>query len=142
MCRPSCCDNSRGQGAGIAAVALILIGTFIVAKIGPIVAQIVRIALEVVRIAALTAGAVLALAVITGAAIMITRWQLRRTAPAAGQTQVIAAPAIRVSASRASRPADCLACGGSGQVLRAIDSDGGRYQPDACPVCEPAERAG
>jgi hypothetical protein len=142
MCRPSCCDNSGGQGAGIAAVALILLGTFIVAKIGLIVARIVRIALEVIRFAALTTGLVLAVAVITWAAIMITRWQFRRTAPAAGQTQVIAAPAIRVCPSRASRPADCLACGGSGQVLRAIDSDGGRYQPGACPVCEPAERVG
>ena len=54
MCKPSCCDNSGGQGAGIAAVALILIGTLIVAKIGPIVAGIVHIALEVIRIAALT----------------------------------------------------------------------------------------
>jgi hypothetical protein len=142
MCRPSCCDNSGGQGAGIAAVALILGAAFVAAKIGPIVAKIAHVALEVIRIAALTTGLVLALAVITWAAIMITRWQLRRTAPAAGQTQVIAAPTIRVSASRASRPADCLACGGSGQVVRAIDSDGSRYQPGACPVCEPAERAG
>ena len=140
MCRPSCCDNSGGQGAGIAAVALILIGTFIVAKIGPIVARIVHIALEVIRIAALTTGLVIALAVIAWAAIMITRWQLRRKALAAGQTQVIAAPTIWVSASRASRPADCLACSGSGTVLKAIG--GSRYQPGACPVCEPIERAG
>jgi len=141
MCRPSCCDNSGGQGAGIAAVAIIIGAALIVAKIGPMVAQIVHIVLEVIRIAALTTGLVLALAVITWAAIMITRWQLRRTASAAGQTQVIAAPAIRVSASRASRPADCLACGGCGTVLKAI-GDGSRYQPGACPVCQPAERAG
>jgi hypothetical protein len=140
MCRPSCCNNSRGQGAGIAAVAIIVGAAFIVAKIGPIVARIVHVALEVIRIAALTSGLVLALAVVTWAAIMITRWQLRRTTPVAGRTQVAAAPAIRVSASRASRPADCLACGDSGQVLRAID--GGRYQRFACPVCEPAEWAG
>jgi hypothetical protein len=140
MCRPSCCDNSGGQGAGIAAVALILGAALIVAKIGPIVAQIVHVALEVIRFAALTTGLVLALAAITWAAIMITRWQLRRTAPAAGQTQVIAAPAIRVSASRASRPADCLACGGSATVLKAIG--GSRYQPGACPVCQPIMRAG
>ena len=140
MCRPSCCDNSGGQGAGIAAVALILGAALIVAKIGPIVARIVHIALEVIRFAALTTGLVLALAAITWVAIMITRWQLRRTAPAAGQTQVVAAPAIRVSASRASRPADCLACGGSGRVLKAIG--GSRYQPGACPVCQPIMRAG
>jgi hypothetical protein len=140
MCRPSCCDNSGGQGAGIAAVAIIIGAAFIVAKIGPIVAKIIHIAVEVIRFAAVTTGLVLALAAITWAAIMITRWQLRRTAPAVGETQVIAAPAIRVSASRASRPADCLACDDSGQVLRAID--GGRYQSFACPVCEPAEWAG
>ena len=140
MCRPSCCDKSGGQGAGIAAVALIVGAALIVAKIGPIVAPIVPIALEVIRFAALTSGLVLALAAITWAAITITRWQLRRTAPAVSQTRVVAAPAIWVSASQASRPADCLACGGSGQVLRAID--GHRYQPGACPVCEPARRAG
>jgi uncharacterized membrane protein len=140
MCRPSCCDNSGGQGAGIAAVALILIGALIVAKIGPIVAQIGHIALEVIRIAVVTAAAVLAVAVITWAVVMITRWQLRRTASAAGQTQVVVTPTIRVSASRASRPADCLACGGSGRVLKAIG--GSRYQPGACPVCEPAQWAG
>jgi hypothetical protein len=111
-----------------------------VAKIGPIVAKIIHIALEVIRFAALTTGLVLALAAITWAAIMITRWQLRRTAPAVGETQVIAAPIIRVSASRASRPADCLACGGSGTVLKAIG--GSRYQPGACPVCEPAQWVG
>jgi len=135
MCRPSCCDNSRGQGAGIAAVAIIIGAALIVAKIGPIVAKIAHIALEVIRFAALTTGLVLALAAITCAAFMITRWQLRRTAPAAGQTQVIAPPAIRVSASRVSGPADCLACGGSGTVLKAIGSS--RYRPGACPVCEP-----
>jgi hypothetical protein len=140
MCRPSCCGNSGGQGAGIAAVALILGAALIVAKIGPIVAKVIHVALEVIRFAALTTGLVLALAAITWAAIMITRWQLRRTAPAAGQTQVVAAPAIRVSASRASRPADCLACGGSGTVLKAIG--GSRYQPGACPVCQPIMRAG
>jgi hypothetical protein len=141
MCRPSCCDNSRGQGAGIAAVAIITGAALIVAKIGPIVARIIRIALEVIRFAALTTGLVLALAAITWTAIMITRWQLRRTAHAAGQTQVIAAPAIRVSASRVSGPADCLACGGGGTVLKAI-GDGSRYQPGACPVCQPAKWAG
>jgi hypothetical protein len=140
MCRPSCCDKTGGQGAGIAAVAIIIGAALIVAKIGPIVARIIHIVLEVIRVAVLTTGLVLALAAITWAAIMITRWQLRRTAPAVGETHVIAAPAIRVSASRASRPADCLACGGSGTVLKAIG--GSRYQPGACPVCEPAQWAG
>jgi len=140
MCRPSCCNNTGGQGAGIAAVALIIGAALVAAKIGPIVAKIVHVALEVIRFAALTTGMVAALAVLTWAAITITRWQLRRKALAANQTRVVTTPTIRVSAPRASRPADCLACGDTGTVLRAI-SDGG-YQPTECPVCEPARRAG
>ena len=136
MCRPSCCDNSRGQGAGIAAVALILIGMLIVAKIGPIVAQIVHIALEVLRIAALTAGAVLALAMLAWLAVMIVRWRLRHHAP---QQQTILHPINARQDVPAGNRSACLACGGSGKVLKAI---GGRYQPGACPVCEPTAWAG
>ena len=76
MCRPSCCDNSRGQGTGIAAVGLILGATLIVTKIGPIVAQIVHVALAMIRIAALTAAAVLAVAVVAWLAAMTVRWWL------------------------------------------------------------------
>jgi hypothetical protein len=61
MCRPSCCDNSRGQGTGIAAVAITLGAAVITAKIGPLVARIVHTALGVLRI---TAAARSALAVI------------------------------------------------------------------------------
>jgi hypothetical protein len=136
MCRPSCCDNSRGQGAGIAAVALILIGTLIVAKIGPIVAQIVHIALEVLRIAALTAGAVLALAMLAWLAVMIVRWRLRHHG---AQQQTILQPVNAWQGVPVGDRSACLACGGSGKVLKAI---GGRYQPGACPVCEPAAWAG
>ena len=140
MCRPSCCNNSGGQSAGIATVGLIVGAAFIAAKIGPIVARIVHVALEVIHIVALTTGLVLVLVAITWAAITITRWQLRRTALAASQTRVVATPTIGIPASQASHPADCLACGGSGTVLKAIS--GSPYQPGACPVCEPARRAG
>ena len=115
MCRPSCCDKNGGQGAGVAAVAII---------IG----------------AALTTGLVMALAVLTWAAITITRWQLRRRALAANATQMVTASTIRVQPSQPTHSADCLACGGTGTVLRAIGS--GRYQPGECPVCEPITRAG
>jgi hypothetical protein len=139
MCRPPCCDNNGGQGTGVAAVALIIGAALIAAKIGPIVAGIVHTVLEVLRIVALTTALVLALAALTWAAIMITRWQLQRR-------QVLAANPARVVVTRlweqaepGDRP-DCLACGGTGTVLRAIS--GGRYQPGECPVCEPAECAG
>jgi hypothetical protein len=139
MCRPSCCDNSGGQATGIVAVALILIGTLIVAKIGPIVARIVHVVLEMLRIAGLTAGAVLALAVLTWLAVMTVRWWLRhRVAWRQAIVQSVDAT-VRQNLAAGDQPA-CLACGGTGMVLRAIS--GGSYQPWACPVCERAEWAG
>ena len=140
MCRPPCCNDSGGQGTGIAAVAVIMVAALVAAKIGPVVARIVHTALEVIRLAALTTGLVVALAAITWAAITITRWQLRRRALAANATQMVTASTIRVQPSQPSYSADCLACGGTGTVLRAIGS--GRYQPGECPVCEPIMRAG
>jgi hypothetical protein len=96
MCRPSCRNNSGGQGAGVAAVALIIGAALIAAKIGPIVAKIVHTVVEVIRFAALTTGMVVTLAILIWVAITITRWQVRRKALAASQTRVITTPTIRV----------------------------------------------
>jgi ammonia channel protein AmtB len=139
MCRPSCCNDSGGQGAGIAAVALIMLAALVAAKIGPIVARIIHVVLDVIRLVTLTTGLVAALAAITSAAIVITRWQLHRRALTAARTRVVTMPTIRFSADHVNGPAGCLACGGTGTVLRAIGS--GRYQPGQCPVCEPVTRA-
>jgi hypothetical protein len=139
MCRPSCCDNSRGQGTGIAAVAVILGAAVIAAKIGPIVARIVQIALEVFRVVALTAAVVLMFTVAVWLTVMIVRWWLRHYD---ARRQAILQP-VNITAWRDVPTGDqsaCLACGGSGKVLRAISSS--RYQPSACPVREPAEWAG
>jgi hypothetical protein len=140
MCRPPCCNDSGGQGAGIAAVALIMLAALIAAKVGPIVAKVVHVALEVIRLVALTTGLVVVLAAITWAAIVITRWQLRRMALAAARTRVVTMPATPVSSDQVSGSAGCLACGGTGTVRRAISND--HYQPGECPVCEPLTRAG
>ena len=140
MCRPSCCDNSGGQEAGIAAVALLIGAALVAAKIGLIVAHIINVVLDLIRLAALTTGVVVALAVLTWVTIVVTRWQLRRRALAAARTPVVTMPTIGLAAEQVSRPADCLVCGGTGTVLRAIN--GGRYQPGVCPVCEPLQRAG
>jgi hypothetical protein len=138
MCRPSCCNNSGGQGAGIAAVAIILEAALIVAKIGPIMAQIVHVALEVIRIAVLTVCAVLAIAVIMWLAVMTVRWWLRHRG---AQQHAIPQPvnATTWQQMAAGEGPGCLACGGSRTVLCAIAD---KYHPGACPVCEPAEWAG
>ena len=137
MCRPSCCDKSGSQGAGIAAVAIILLAALIVAKIGPIVAKIFHVAMELLRIAAETAAAVLALTTLVWLTVMITRWWLRHRSPS---RRTVSQPvnAAAWQHTPAGNRSDCLACGGSGQVLRAIGSS---YQPADCPVCEPAQQA-
>ena len=140
MCRPSCCDKNGGQGTGIAAVAVIMVVALVAAKIGPVVARIVHTVVEVIRLVALTTGLVVALTALTWAAITITRWQLRRKALAANATQMVTASTIRIPSSQPTHSADCLACGGTGTVLRAIGS--GQYQSSHCPVCEPITRAG
>jgi hypothetical protein len=139
MCRPSCCDNSRGQGTGIAAVAIMLGAAAVAARIGPLVATIVHTAVEVIRVAALTAAAVLAWAVLSWLTVMIVRrWHRRHDAQRQATVQPIS-PAARQHMTGGDGPG-CLACGGSGTVLKAIG--GSRYQPGVCPVCEPAEWAG
>src|SRR5262245_45765650 len=139
MCRPACCDNSRGQGTGIAAVAIILGAAFIVAEIGPIVPRIIHIALEVIRLGMLTTGLVLALTAVTWAAITLAQRQFQRRVVWAANSTWVVVTRPPEQAEPAEQP-DCLACGGSGTVLKAIG--GSRYQPSACPVCEPAEWAG
>jgi hypothetical protein len=139
MCRPSCCDNSRGQGTGIAAVAVLVGAAAVVAKIGPIVGTLAHIAVEVIRIALLTAAAVVAVAVAAWLAVVIVRWWRGRRG---AQRQISVQPVnatVWQNVPAGDRSA-CLACGGSGTVLRAIGAS--RYQPGVCPVCEPAEWAG
>jgi hypothetical protein len=139
MCRPSCCDNSRGQGTGIAAVGLILGAALIVAKIGPIVAQIVHVALEVIRVAALTAGAVLTVAAAAWLAVMTVRWWLHHRRAQRQATPQPVNATVWQNVPAGDQP-ECLACGGSKKVLQLTDDS--RYQPGACPVCEPARRVG
>jgi hypothetical protein len=141
MCRrSSCCNNTGGQGPGTAAVALIIVAVLVAARIGPIVAHIIHTVLEVIRVVALTTGLVLALAAVTWAAILITRWQLHHRTAAANTARVAVPPVIRLSASQSTYPDGCLACGGTGTVLQAINSTG--YQPQDCPVCEPVRQVG
>lgn len=133
MCRPSCCKPSH-EGAGITAIAVIAAGAIVAVKIGPIVARIIHLAIEVLTIIMLTAASALACIVLAWLAICIVRWQARRTR--AQQTAVLRP----VPSEPIDSKADCLACGGTGTVLRAITGSG--YQPQVCPVCEPAQRAG
>ena len=122
MCRPSCCNNTGGQGAGIAAVAILMLAALIVAKIGPIVAEIIHTALEVIRLAALTIGCrycgdCFHLGSHHGHPLAAAPPHGNRGQPAPGVRH-----ARDGQQAGASGPAGCLACGGSGTVLRAISA--------------------
>jgi hypothetical protein len=139
MCRPSCCKPSN-EGAGIAAVAVIAGAAFVAVKIGPIVARIIHLAIEVLTIIMLTAASALAAIVLAWLAVRIVRWRLRCRS-AHPQTTLRPVPfSARDHIGRADTEPGCLACGDTGQVLRAIG--GSRYQAAPCPVCEPVTRAG
>ena len=134
MCRPSCCKPSN-EGAGIAAVAVIVGGAFVYAKIGPAVARIWHIAIEALAIFMLTAASAVVAIVVTWAMARIIRSRRahRQTLPYRIQP---AAPHDTVPAD--GKPG-CLACGGTGTVLRAITASD--YRSDPCPVSDPAELA-
>jgi hypothetical protein len=138
MCKRSCCccTSKSHEGAGIAAVAAIAAGAIVAAKIGPIVARILHLAVEVLTIILLTAASALTAILLTWVTVRIVRWRVRQHHPRQPLTLRPVPTAAGV------KPADsqpgCLACGDTGTVLRAIT--GSRYQPRPCPVCEPTRK--
>jgi hypothetical protein len=135
MCRPSCCKPS-GDGASIAAVAVIAAAVFAAVKIGPAVARIWHIAVEALTIFTLTAAS-------AAACILVTLATARIIDSRRAHRQVLPYP-VPPAAQRYTAPMIgmpwCLACGGTGTVLRAITAD--RYQANPCPACDPARWAG
>ena len=134
MCRPSCCQPPD-DGAGIAAVAVIA-AVVVAVKIGPAVARVWHIAVEALTIFALTCAAATACILVTWATARIigSRRAHRPELPHPVW------PADWQHAAPAGTEPGCLACGGTGTVLRAITASD--YRADPCPVCDPAERAG
>jgi hypothetical protein len=134
MCRPSCCQPPD-DGAGIAAVAVIA-AVVVAVKIGPAVARVWHIAVEALTIFTLTCASAAACILVTWATARIigSRRAHRPELPHPVW------PAAQQHAAPAGTEPGCLACGGTGTVLRAITASD--YQADPCPVCDPAERAG
>jgi hypothetical protein len=139
MCRPSCCKPSN-EGAGVAAVAVIASTAFVAVKIGPVVARIIHLAVEVLTIIMLTAATALACIVLAWLTVRIVRWRLRRRSAHPQRTLRPVPTAVSDHIGQADTRPGCLACGDTGTVLRAIG--GSRYRADRCPVCEPVTRAG
>ena len=75
MCRPSCCSKSAGEGAGIAAVAVITGAAFVAVKTGPVVARILHVIVEALTIITLTAATALACILLGWLTVRIVRWR-------------------------------------------------------------------
>jgi hypothetical protein len=116
MCRPSCCNNTRGQGTtGIAAAAVI--GTAMIAvKTGPVVVRILHDVVEVLTIVALTALTALALVIVACLIVRLVWWRLRQRA--AQQRARRTFIPVTGEVAPAAEQAHCLACGGNGRVLQ------------------------
>jgi hypothetical protein len=151
MGRPSCC-KPRSQAPGVAAVVLIIGAGILAGKGRHVAGKVLRDVVEVLRIAAVTTGAI--------AAAAITRLRRRQ---AEGQVNVkVARARADIAASLASvlddeaglaqtyamhgqqAPArtgspSCVACGGTGEVLRSDAT--GRFEARACPECRPTRLA-
>jgi hypothetical protein len=139
MCRPSCCKPSN-EGAGITAVAAIAAAAVVAVKIGPVVARIIHLVVEVLTIIMLTAASALACIMLGWLAVCIVRWRLRRRSAHQQTTLRLVPSSARDHIGPAGTAPGCLACGDTGTVLRAIG--GSRYQAAPCPACEPVTRAG
>src|SRR5215467_6560062 len=137
MCRRCCCNNKSREGAGVAAVAVLAAGAIVAVKIGPIVARILHLAVEVLTIIMLTAASALAAIVLTWLTVRIVRWRVRQHHRQPVTLWPVPATA---SVSPADSQPGCLACGDTRTVLLAIT--GSRYQARPCPVCEPARKRG
>jgi len=135
MCRPSCCKKPPDEGAGIAAVAVIA-AVFAAAKIGPAVARIWHLAVEALTIFTLTCAAAAAAIVVTWATTRIIRTRRTRRQTVLVPVRAAAWPEPVQDATKRG----CLACGGTGTVLRAIGTSS--YQDSSCPACQPVPRAG
>jgi hypothetical protein len=118
------------------AVVAVIAAVVVAAKIGPAAARIWHIAVEALTIFTLTCAAAAACILVTWATARLVgsrrahRQQLPYPVP----------PAAREHAAPAGSEPGCLACGGTGTVLRAITASD--YRADPCPVCDPAQRAG
>jgi hypothetical protein len=139
MCRPSCCKSSN-EGAGIAAVAVIAGAALVAVKIGPVVARIVHLVVEVLTMIMLTAASALAAIVLAWLAVCIVRWRIRQHHVRRPVILRSVPSGARDHAGLAGDKPGCLACDDTGTVLRAIGTR--RYQAVPCPACEPVTRAG
>jgi len=135
MCRPSCCTSSsrNSGGTGLAVIATLIAAAIVAAKIGPALAEIGRVALDVVRIAMLTAGSALVLAAAIWLAVRLSRRYSRLRLV---ERQAARIPVADTTGFVPVSEQSCLACGDKGTVIRVIGTSGVLVRP--CPECQPA----
>jgi hypothetical protein len=134
MCRPSCC-KPRSQAPGIAAAALIIGAGLTATKIRPEAHKIMHDVIDVLHTMAVTTAVIVAVTIAAWVSAQLVRWWLGHR-----HTQYSQLHSVASQSSSAGNERSCLACGGNGEVLRA--NSAGRFEPRACPECQPARLAG
>lgn len=135
MCKPSRCNTRSADGIGIIALAVVALA--VIGTVGPIVAAISHVIIEVAKL--------VAIGIASGTMIAVAAWVT---------VQVLRARAISRSLSRVyltarQEPArvtartplyeqSCITCGDTGRIIRMI-GNGDSFQIRACPECQPAQ---
>jgi hypothetical protein len=104
-----------------------------------VLARIWHLATEALAIFTLTCAAAAAAILVTWATARIIGSRRAHRQPLPYRAEPVA-PAARSCPVEADAGPGCLACGGTGTVLRAVTAS--HYQAGPCPACDPAERAG
>jgi hypothetical protein len=111
-----------------------------VVKIGPVVARILHLVIEVLTIIMVTAVSALACIVLGWLTVRIARWRIRQHHARQQETLRPVPSAAEDHAGLPDGAPECLACGDTGTVLPAIGAS--RYQAQPCSACDPVTRAG
>jgi hypothetical protein len=135
MCKPSHCNTKSADALGIVAMVVIALAVF--GTVGPIVAAISHVIIEVIKLVAIgiASGAMLAVAAWVTVQVMRAR-AVNRPAPRRYLTprQEPARLTVRPPIYEQS----CITCGDTGRIIRVI-GNGDSFQIRACPECQPAQ---
>jgi hypothetical protein len=137
MCKPSrCCNPKSADAVGI--VAMVVIALAILGAVGPIVAAISHVIIEVIKLVAIGVASGAMIAAVAWVTVQVMRARaINRPAPR-NYVTVWEEPARISRAQIAIDEQSCITCGDTGRIIRII-GNGDSFQIRACPECQPAQ---
>jgi len=136
MCKPSHCNTKNTEAVGI--VAMVVIALAILGTVGPIVAAISHVIIEVIKLVAIGIASGAMIAAVAWATVQVMRARaINRPAP----WNYLPAQQGPARISRPRLPIieqSCITCGDTGRIIRVF-GNGDSFQIRACPECQPAQ---